>query len=253
MTRIVVRYALRSLSGLIGRVPPARLGIILAAIAVRRARSLVPADGLRFLFSLDTALYREQGRLAVTYGGGVHTKHRHTRYHDFFVRRVHSEDRVLDIGCGNGALAHDVAEKAGARVWGIDLSDANIHIANERYSHPRVHYSVGNALVKLPADRFDAVIMSNVLEHMADRPQFLRRLQATARPSRILIRVPLFERDWRVPLRKELGTEWRLDSTHETEYTLESFADEIAGAGMSIVHQEVRWGEIWAEVSSDAT
>jgi len=64
----------------------------------------------------------------------------------------------------------------------------------------------------------------------------------------MLIRVPLFERDWRVPLKRELGVEWRLDSTHMTEYTLESFAEEIAGAGLSIIHQEVRWGEIWAEV-----
>jgi hypothetical protein len=36
--------------------------------------------------------------------------------------------------------------------------------------------------------------------------------------------------------------EWRLDTTHETEYTLESFVDEISKAGCRIVHQEVRWG-----------
>jgi len=58
----------------------------------------------------------------------------------------------------------------------------------------------------------------------------------------------LFERDWRVPLKKELGVEWRLDTTHETEYTLESFKEEIANAGLSITHLEVQWGEIWAQV-----
>jgi hypothetical protein len=31
------------------------------------------------------------------------------------------------------------------------------------------------------------------------------------------------------------------------EYTLESFAREMADAGLIISHQEVRWGEIWAE------
>ena len=72
-------------------------------------------------------------------------------------------------------------------------------------------------------------------------------------PSRFLIRVPVFERDWRVPLKRELGVEWRLDPTHETEYTLESFEKEMAAAGLRITYQEVRWGEIWAEVANRDT
>ena len=73
--------------------------------------------------------------------------------------------------------------------------------------------------------------------------------KADRRPAHILIRVPLFERDWRVPLKQELGVEWRLDPTHEIEYTIESFAEEIAEAGLTVSLQEIRWGEIWAEVS----
>lgn len=52
-------------------------------------------------------------------------------------------------------------------------------------------------------------------------------------------------------LKRELGVEWRLDPTHETEYTLESFAEELAAASLRITHQEVRWGEIWAEAIPD--
>ena len=36
--------------------------------------------------------------------------------------------------------------------------------------------------------------------------------------------------------------------THETEYTLETFAEEMKEAGLSIQHLEVRWGEIWSVV-----
>ena len=43
--------------------------------------------------------------------------------------------------------------------------------------------------------------------------------------------------------------EWRLDDTHEIEYTLESFASEASEAGLRIVDQRVRWGEIWAELA----
>ena len=75
-------------------------------------------------------------------------------------------------------------------------------------------------------------------------------MQRVIIPKRFLIRVPLFERDWRVPLKKELGVEWRLDLDHKTEYTLESFAEEMRQANLKITYQEVRWSEIWAEVSN---
>ena len=94
---------------------------------------------------------------------------------------------------------------------------------------------------------FDTIILSNVLEHLPNRSQFLRETVERIRPSRILLRVPVFERDWRVPLKQELGIDYRLDDTHLTEYTLESFAAEMAAAGLLVIHQEVRWGEIWAE------
>jgi SAM-dependent methyltransferase len=186
-----------------------------------RVESLPPRDGLRFLFGLDASLYELQGRLSVAYGGGVHTKHR--------------------------ALAFDVADKSGAQVVGMDLSPDNIAIANTRYHHFNVTYLVGDALQISMDGNFDVVILSNVLEHLRQRPEFLRRVVETIHPTRVLLRVPLFERDWRVPLKEEVGIDYRLDPNHFTEYTLESFALEIKEAGLKVTHQEVRWGEIWAE------
>jgi SAM-dependent methyltransferase len=230
------------------RLSTPRLESLLCQLVARRVTVLPADEALRFLFRLDTALYSLQGQKSVEYDGGLHTKHRHTRYHDFFVGRIRSGERVLDIGCGSGAMAYDVAEKAGAYVTGIDLSSENIQKAQSRYSHPRVCYILGDVLRAQPSEHFDVVIMSNVLEHLEDRVEFLRRVQATITPSRWLIRVPLFERDWRVPLRQELGLDYRLDSTHHIEYTQEGFAEEMQQAGLEIVHQEVCWGEIWAEL-----
>ncbi len=185
--------------------------------------------------------------MSVAYGGGAHTKHRHTKYHDFFVNRIKIDERVLDIGCGIGALSYDVAQRSGAYVEGIDLSPENISTARAKSSHPNVSYENGDVLKTPLNGPFDAVILSNVLEHLEHRAQFLRRVIETAKPGRILLRVPLFERDWRVPLKAELGIDYRLDPTHFTEYTLESFAEEMEEAALKITHQEVRWGEIWAE------
>jgi SAM-dependent methyltransferase len=219
---------------------------LLEAIA-RRVSSVPPADALRFLLRLDAELYPLQGQLSVAYGGGLHTKHRHTRYHDFFVQRIRKGERILDVGCGIGALAFDLANRAGACVVGIDVNPEQIAIAKSRHAHPNVVYVVGDALTEPLDGPFDAVVLSNVLEHLENRPSFLRRLVEAAGRAKLLIRVPVFERDWRVPLKQELGIDYRLDPTHYTEYTLETFASEMTEAGLSVCHQQVRWGEIWAE------
>lgn len=224
----------------------------LLGLVQSRLDELPPAEALRFLFRLDAALYIQQGLQAIRYGGGLHTKHRHLRYHDFFVQRVRPGERVLDIGCGNGAVAYDIAEQAGAEVTGIDLHLPYIEQARRQFRHPRVRYLLGDALTDLPDERFDVIVMSNVLEHLEKRVEFLRQVQARYRPGRWLLRVPVFERDWRVPLKQELGLDYRLDPTHFIEYTLESFADEMSAAGLVIMFQEARWGEIWAEVSANA-
>jgi 2-polyprenyl-3-methyl-5-hydroxy-6-metoxy-1,4-benzoquinol methylase len=217
-------------------------------IVTTRVRKIQPSDGLRFLFELDLQLYALQGELSVSYDGGTHTKHRHTKYHDFFVNRIASGERVLDVGCGIGFLAFDIANRSKALVTGVDLDSNNVRIANSRFKHPGAFFIEADILSLELKEPFDVVILSNVLEHLPDRPDFLKRLVETVKPDRILIRVPVFERDWRVPLKDELGVDYRLDPTHFTEYTLESFAEEMYLADLAIAHQECRWSEIWAEV-----
>jgi len=72
------------------------------------------------------------------------------------------------------------------------------------------------------------------------------------KPGRWLIRVPMFNRHWFVPLRKELGMSYFSDQTHYTEYTQQSFEEELEAAGLAITYQQINWGEIWAEATSNA-
>jgi SAM-dependent methyltransferase len=242
------RFVVPAVSLLVRWIPASLFESLIPLLWRARVRSLTPPQGLRMLLQLDSNLYSATSDLAVRYGNGVHPKHRHMRYHDFFVERIRADERALDVGCGIGAVAFDVAERSRARVVGIDIEPAKIAAARRRFAHPLVEYRVGDALQELPGQPFDAVILSNVLEHLPERPDFLRRLVKAVTPLRLLIRVPLFERDWRVPVKKEVGLDWRLDETHETEYTLESFAEEMAASDLKIVEQQVRWGEIWAVV-----
>lgn len=231
--------------------PPSWVEYVASEGIIQYARSLQAEDGLRLLFAVDKRLYKAEGKLAIEYGEGLHTKHRHLRYHDFFVERIAASDRVLDVGCGNGALAHDIAERTGAQVYGIDLDERNIRLARASHSHERAVYVVGDALRDLPKGQFTVIILSNVLEHIADRPELLRCLVSLYRPGKVLIRVPCYERDWRIPLQDELGVDYRLDPTHYIEYTQEQFCDEMAQAHLVIDDLIGTWGELWAALHPD--
>jgi len=191
-------------------------------------------------------VYRELDLAAIVYEGGVHPKHRLTRYHDFFVERVQPGERVLDIGSGKGELAHDLVVRAGARVVGVDHDPNHLAFARSHYAHADLEFRAGDVLESLPGGRFDVVVMSNVLEHLGPRVEFLRGVTSAARPRAILLRVPLYERDWTVPLKAEVGLAPYWDSDHETEYDEASFRGELGDAGLDVSELLVRWGEIWA-------
>jgi SAM-dependent methyltransferase len=241
--------AILASSGMLFRWLPGRFCVsAIAALAWLLAAGRGPKAGLKLLLQLNNKIYALTGKLACDYDNGTHPKHRLMRYHDFFVDRLARDDTVIDIGCGNGALSYDMAEKAGAAVTGIELSERNYREAIERFSHPNVRYVRGDVLKEVPDQSFDVAVMSNVLEHLPNRIKFLKSAQERLKSKRWLIRVPLYERDWRVPLMDELGVDYRLDSTHYIEYTQKRFAREMEQAGFLIVHREIQWGEIWVEV-----
>ena len=112
---------------------------------------------------------------------------------------------------------------------------------------PNLTFVPGDALEDLPPGRWDVIVLSNILEHIDRRVDFLRSVTAKTGAGRILVRVPLFERHWHNPLRAELGISYFSDSTHYIEHTLRQFEDEIATAGLKPAEIVLRWGEIWAD------
>lgn len=206
---------------------------------------LEPASGLRRLLTLEDDLQPCIDGLAMRLDGGVHAKHRLMAYHDFFVDNVERGERVLDLGCGKGELAHDLAVRAGVTVTGVDISRPSLDFARERFRAPGLEFIEGDALTWEPPHDYDVVALSNVLEHIGPRVEVLRHLRSAVRPDRFLIRVPSDERDWRVPLRKELGLPHFSDPTHETEYTVEQLRSELHDAGLGIRKLVQRWGELW--------
>lgn len=176
---------------------------------------------------------------------GTHPKHKIQKYHDFFVSHVSANDRVLDIGCGHGDVSYDVAKKA-KLVLGIDIYAPNIAIAQQKYRRDNLSFTVGDALTMDFAESFDAVILSNVLEHIERRVDFLCQL-ARLSPT-ILIRVPMITRDWISVYKKQEGFEYRLDDTHYIEYDQETFRREMTRANLHITSMHSDFGELYAVV-----
>jgi SAM-dependent methyltransferase len=205
------------------------------------------ARAVRRLLEVHGDAWYAMDRASIAYDGGIHPKHRLTRYHDFFVERVRPGERVLDVGCGKGELAHDLAERAEADVVAIDTSRWALDFARSRSAHPRVSYVEADATGYVPEQPVDVAVLSNVLEHIAPRVALLRSLREDAGARRLLIRVPQLERDWIVPLRRELGLPYFSDRTHELEYSPEALAAELAEAGWRMGEPALVWGEIWVE------
>lgn len=99
-------------------------------------------------------------------------------------RRLRPGDSIIDIGCGNGALAGRLAG-AGFRVVGIDLSESGIAIA--RASHPAARFEVLSAeqdvLDRLGCGPFAMAISTEVIEHLYSPRQFMQGAFAALKPG----------------------------------------------------------------------
>ncbi len=185
--------------------------------------------------------------------GKLHPKHRLMHYHDWFASRLKSDWDVLDIGCGNGALAFDIKSSCRS-VIGIDINKKNIEKAKKAYARAGVSYACMDATKSEFKEKFDAIVLSNVLEHIEYRVDFLKKIfanQDKKEPPILLLRVPMITRDWITLFKKEIGVEWRLDHSHYTEYTKDQIFEEMKSAGLTVENYDIQFGEFYGVVKKN--
>jgi ubiquinone/menaquinone biosynthesis C-methylase UbiE len=131
----------------------------------------------------------------------------------FARRNVRPGDRVLDLGCGDGALTGVLADAAEARgaapgapaaapvpavaaaaagsVVGVDVAEAALRRARAR--HPELTFALTPFDGALPFDdgSFDVVWSSEVIEHVADTARWLSEIRRVLVPrGRLLLTTP---------------------------------------------------------------
>jgi SAM-dependent methyltransferase len=86
---------------------------------------------------------------------------------------------VLDLGSGPGHYTAALA-RAGARVVALDLSVANVRIAADA-DLPAVRGDASR--LPFPAERFDGIFCSNMLEHVPDPVAVINEIERLLRPG----------------------------------------------------------------------
>jgi methionine biosynthesis protein MetW len=141
---------------------------------------------------------------------------------DHFVisQMVSDGAKVLDVGCGDGALMQLLTRECGARVRGIEIDPNKAHRCVVR-GMSVVQGDAERDLGEFPSGAFDYVVFSRTLQHFR-RPQAALK-QAGRIGQQVIVSITNAGR-W--DKRVEMLTKGRLGaSEHLQRYTVRDFAD----------------------------
>ena len=160
--------------------------------------------------------------------------------------------RVLDLGCGDGALLDHLQKHRGCSGYGVELADTNVQACVQRGVNV-LQLNLDQGLTLFGDHSFDVVLQIDTLQHLRNAEVMLRE---TARVGRIgIVAFPNFGH-WpnrlsvlqgRMPVTRRLPYQW-----YDTpNIRVGTFADFAALAEKNKLHvldafglqdgQEVRW------------
>ena len=98
---------------------------------------------------------------------------------------------VLDVGCGEGVLTAEWADRLGdGRIVGVDLDDPKLRAEWEGRRRPNLEYRVEEATtLPFEDDEFDLATAIEVLEHVPEPEATLAEMARVAR-THVLVSVP---------------------------------------------------------------
>jgi 2-polyprenyl-3-methyl-5-hydroxy-6-metoxy-1,4-benzoquinol methylase len=123
--------------------------------------------------------------------------------------------RIVDVGCGDGALAGLAQRRLSVEVAGIDPSEAAIELARGQFAKfgLRGEFQSGSAYsISAPDGAFDGAVCADVIEHVREPERLLVEIRRVLRPGGVLVLT--------TPLRV---TERPVDPFHVQEWFHEEF------------------------------
>ncbi len=167
-------------------------------------------------------------------------------------RLVPEGARVLDLGCGDGAMLELLARERGCRGYGVELSDANVLACMQRGVEV-IQLNLEEGLSMFGDQSFDVVLQIDTLQHLRNAETMLRE---TARVGRLgIVAFPNFAH-WpnrlsvlrgRMPVTRRLPYQW-YDTPNIRVGTFADFAELAARNALQVLDafglqdgREVRW------------
>jgi len=108
-----------------------------------------------------------------------------------------SPESILDVGCGEGVLTSEWAERLEGRIVGIDLPDPKLEAEWQKRQRPNLEYRAEEATsLSFGDDEFDTATAIEVLEHVPDPEATVAEMARVAKRW-LLVSVPR-EPIWRM-------------------------------------------------------
>jgi cyclopropane fatty-acyl-phospholipid synthase-like methyltransferase len=100
--------------------------------------------------------------------------------------QIGKNDRILELGCGTGELAHMIAAQTSGEVIGVDLCEPFVEQANRNFGSDRLHYVKADIStdegMQTVGTGYAAVFGNGILHHvyykMNESLRYIRRLLA---------------------------------------------------------------------------
>lgn len=133
---------------------------------------------------VEDPVLKEYGRLAATYD----------RRWSFYIRATIREtltrldprvnDRLLDVGCGTGALLHVLSVVSPwVQLQGVDPSAEMLRVARKKLGSSADLTQASAEALPFPDSAFDIVVSTSVLHYLHDPHQALVQIERVLRPN----------------------------------------------------------------------
>lgn len=148
--------------------------------------------------------------------------------------------KVLDVGCGNGALGSIIKQQYGVEVWGIELVEEPAKQAEQVLDKVFIGHCE-DFIEELPEGYFDAIFFNDVLEHLYHPHKVLAEIKSKLSPDGVVVSsIPnirhyksfkqlFFHKNWEYA---ESGT---MDFTHLRFFTVKTIPKMFRDSGYEII------------------
>lgn len=149
-------------------------------------------------------------------------------------------NKILDIGCGEGAFSQQLKQKLNAEVWGLEINNNAAAMAQKKIDKVIIG-DISQSVNKLPNAYFDCIVFNDVLEHLVDPFRILAEVKKNINRGGVIVCSIPNVRYFRILKKLLVKKQWKykdrgvLDKTHLRFFTYKSIIDMFNSLGYEIL------------------